>query len=58
VTSGTAELEGLHMLITEERHLLVPICNTLVPVGLWKSKGLFVDIKVLPGSKPLRLPAV
>ena len=52
MTGWTAELEGLHILVAEERHLLVPVGDRLVPVSGRSRQGLLVDVKVLPNSKP------
>ena len=35
VTSGTAELERLDVLLAEESHLLIPVCDCLVPIICW-----------------------
>jgi len=58
MTGWTAELERLDILVAEERHLLVPVGDRLVPVIFRRRQGLLVDVEVLSNSKPIGLPAV
>jgi len=58
MASRAAELEGLHVLLTEEGDLLVPVSHRLVPVIVWRCEGLFVNIKILTNPEPFCLPAI
>ena len=52
------ELEGLHLVVTEELHLVIPVRHRPLPVSGGQPDRLFEDEEVLTNSKPSHPPAL